>query len=82
MADNGLGPSAVALLIGADHTAVIRYRDEVRIPRPEIMAKIAEVTGGKVMPNDFFPNLPTAKCPDPECPKPGRERRATDRRNK
>lgn len=33
---------------------VIRYLTGERIPRPKVMSRIHEVTGGAVTPNDFF----------------------------
>lgn len=64
---HNLGPTAFASKIGVNHAAVIRYRDGLRIPRPETMARIVEATDGLVQPNDFFPPLltPEALSPPP-----------------
>jgi hypothetical protein len=47
--------------IGAKSRATVhRYTDEFscRVPHPEMMRKIFEVTGGAVSPSDFY-NIPT-----------------------
>lgn len=77
---NKMTVAALAAQIGTSAVTVHRYISRNRIPHPEIMARIAEVTGGLVMPNDFFPNLPGQKCPNPDCPNPGGERRKGSRR--
>ena len=43
-----------AELIEVHRTAVQRYIDDQRIPGREKMAKIVEVTAGKVTANDFY----------------------------
>lgn len=40
--------------VGVTERAVIKWRRKERIPRPEHMNKIGEVTGGEVGPNDFY----------------------------
>jgi transcriptional regulator with XRE-family HTH domain len=40
--------------LGVSATAVQRYLEGVRTPRPTIMKRIAHLTDGKVQPNDFF----------------------------
>ena len=40
--------------IGVEWQTVQKYRKGQRIPRPDIMKKIAEQTGGKVTANDFY----------------------------
>jgi hypothetical protein len=47
-------PPAFARQIRVSAQAMHRYLDGARIPRPEILARIAEVTDGRVQPNDFF----------------------------
>ncbi|MBP2228020.1 DNA-binding transcriptional regulator YdaS (Cro superfamily) [Azospirillum agricola] len=51
---------AFAALIGTSQAAVNRYRHGQRVPRPRVMARIAEATGGAVTANDFhdLPNGP------------------------
>lgn len=41
-------------LIGVTLVSVNRYIKGTRIPDRVVMQRIAQVTGGKVMPNDFF----------------------------
>jgi hypothetical protein len=41
-------------LIGVTGEAVRLYVMGARIPRPAVMRRIEEVTGGRVRPNDFF----------------------------
>lgn len=45
--------SEFAPLIGVGVSAVTRYVNGDRVPRPEIMVKIFEETGGAVTANDF-----------------------------
>lgn len=40
-------------LIGVEQATVTRYVNGQRYPRPEILARIREVTSGQVTPNDF-----------------------------
>jgi transcriptional regulator with XRE-family HTH domain len=42
-------------LLGVSVQTVHRYVNGDRLPRPDVMVKIAEVTGGTVKPNDFYP---------------------------
>ena len=46
--------TAFAGSIGVSVQSVHRYLNGERIPKREVMARIAAVTGGKVTPNDFF----------------------------
>lgn len=39
--------------IGCDRSSVTRYVHGNRMPRPEVLRRIAEVTGGAVTANDF-----------------------------
>lgn len=61
MAVHGLGPSEMARRLKVNHATVIRYRDGVRIPEPEVMRRIRETTDGAVMPNDFY-DLPNREA--------------------
>lgn len=54
MAKEGVGASEMARRLGVSHSAVIRWRDRQRVPRPTVMLKIAQVTGGAVTANDFM----------------------------
>lgn len=44
----------VADTLGVSEMNVYRYIAGSNIPRPENMAKIVELTGGEVQPNDFY----------------------------
>ena len=49
-------PIAVfAEMLGVSVQTVHRYLNAERLPRPDVMVRIAEVTGGAVKPNDFYP---------------------------
>lgn len=62
MSENGKSDSDVALLVGRDRSIVSRLRrDELR-PTAELMEKVAEITGGAVLPNDWFDGLPTEQA--------------------
>lgn len=53
---------------GCSAHAVKKWRYRERVPRPDQMRRIAEITGGKVTPNDFVlpaPDQP-ASVPAPE----------------
>ena len=53
MSQQGLTEAQAALRFGVTQAAVNKYRRRLRIPRPAVMRRIAEVTGGAVTPNDF-----------------------------
>ena len=56
LAEAGITAEAFAAQIGVSHRAVVgRYAKGQRIPRPRVMAKIGDATGGAGQPNDFFP---------------------------
>jgi transcriptional regulator with XRE-family HTH domain len=52
--DHDLTYGAFAARIGVSQQAVARYATGERIPRREVMQRIACVTKGAVRPNDFF----------------------------
>ncbi len=54
MCEEGLTAAKLAKLIGTSTAAVIRYRNGQRVPRPDVMRRIVEVTGGAVRPDDFY----------------------------
>jgi transcriptional regulator with XRE-family HTH domain len=54
MSSRGIRPTDLAREIGVSHSAVIRWRDEKRIPEPEMMRRLLDATKGLVQPNDFF----------------------------
>lgn len=47
-----------AAKIGRDRSSVFRLRKGSHKPPPDLMQKIAEVTDGAVLPNDWFDGLP------------------------
>jgi hypothetical protein len=55
LADNGISYSAFARAVGAPYPRTIeRYAKGQRTPRPAMMARIREVTGGQVTAEDFY----------------------------
>ena len=44
----------VADALGCGQADISRYCSGEAIPRPDRMAKIVELTGGEVQPNDFY----------------------------
>ena len=54
LSDGDLTYQAFAERIGVTQQAVARYASGERIPRREVMERIAYVTKGQVTPNDFF----------------------------
>jgi len=56
MIETDIGDQALADLIGAptDRSTISRIRRGRRMPSPELMRKICEVTGGAVTANDFI----------------------------
>jgi hypothetical protein len=63
-------PADFARSIEVTPTSVVRYVAREGRPRPEVMARIAEVTEGAVQPNDFF--MPVAEQAVPAPPRPPR----------
>ena len=54
LARRNLTLTKFAAELGVSPEAVRRYVSGLRVPRPEIMARIVDRTGGAVQPNDFF----------------------------
>jgi hypothetical protein len=55
----GLDDEALAARVGeCSAHAVKKWRYQERVPRPEQMRRIAEITEGKVTPNDFVLSPP------------------------
>lgn len=54
LATRAIPHAEFARAINVTTTALYRYIDGDRVPRRDILAKIAEVTAGAVQPNDFF----------------------------
>jgi transcriptional regulator with XRE-family HTH domain len=55
--------SRFATTIGASEAVVYRYLSGERFPRPAVLQRIAEATGGKVQPNDFHAFAAGTTCP-------------------
>lgn len=47
-------PTAFARTLGVSHTTVLRWLSGETNPPLPVMSRIAETTGGAVMPNDFM----------------------------
>jgi transcriptional regulator with XRE-family HTH domain len=59
--EHGLTLFEMAEKVGVSEVSMSRY-ERGRVPRPAILRKIAEVTGGEVGPNSFF-LIPAAEHP-------------------
>jgi transcriptional regulator with XRE-family HTH domain len=51
---NGISQAAFAARLRVSQMAVSRYARRAAIPRPDIMARIVDATGGQVTANDFY----------------------------
>lgn len=51
---NDISDAAFAERIAVSRQALWRYKSGERIPRPNIMKRIQQETGGQVQPADFF----------------------------
>lgn len=61
MKASGLEDESFAEMVGdCSSHAVKKWRYQERVPRPDQMRRIAEVTGGRVTPNDFVLSVPEA----------------------
>ena len=58
MAENGKKDDDLAPLVGRDRSMISRFRRDEMKPTPDLMARFAEITDGKVLPNDWFDGLP------------------------
>lgn len=47
-------PARFAQIVNVSGAAMSRYLKRQRMPRPDVMERIAIATGGRVQPNDFF----------------------------
>lgn len=52
--ENGMTQTAFSEQIGCKPAVISRYVNGERIPEPEIMKNIHEITGGLVTANDFY----------------------------
>ncbi len=62
LVENGIGTVAFAASIGVSLQALHRYLLGERIPRPDVLERIARVTDGCVQPNDFFAFATATRC--------------------
>lgn len=46
--------------VGKDRSTIYRIRMGTHKPSPDLMEAIARETGGEVLPNDYFDDLPVA----------------------
>ena len=46
----------IAERIGVAHPRTVHRYETGRIPKPDVMARIVQATGGKVRPEDFYPS--------------------------
>ena len=53
LTEQGLTEAQFARMVGTYQSTIHRIK-RGKIPMPETMAKIVELTGGKVQPNDFY----------------------------
>lgn len=60
LSDRSLSEAELGRLLGVGQATVNRYIRGERIPRPEVMRRIVEVTEGKVGPADFYDFPPVA----------------------
>ena len=49
----GMTDAEMATKICCSRSAISRYRSGERMPRPEVLTKLVDVTSGEVMPMDF-----------------------------
>lgn len=60
MAGEEIDDQALAEQLGVDRSTIFRVRKGTHKPSPTLMAEIAKLTGGAVLPNDYFDDLPVA----------------------
>lgn len=53
---SGMSRADFAQLVGVSEVSICRYILNSRMPKREVLFKIAEVTNGAVTPNDFVPH--------------------------
>lgn len=57
-----LDDTAFAQLVKVDRSTIYRVRTGNHKPSPALMESIAKETGGLVLPNDYFDDLPEAEA--------------------
>jgi transcriptional regulator with XRE-family HTH domain len=61
----GLSATEFGRRLNKPQPTIARYASGDRIPEPPVMAQIAEMTRGEVMPNDFYDLAPPTSPADP-----------------
>jgi len=56
-------PTALSRLLGVNRRTVYRWLDEKVVPKPSMIRKIAEITGGDVNANSFYPSIQVDRGP-------------------
>lgn len=57
MTSKGWSPDDLAAELGVERWTVVRYLEKGRVPKPQIVERIVELSGGEVEPNDLYPGL-------------------------
>jgi transcriptional regulator with XRE-family HTH domain len=57
LTQNTVPDAAFAETIGVSRQALWRYKADERMPRPAILSRIREATGGSVTADDFLPTV-------------------------
>jgi transcriptional regulator with XRE-family HTH domain len=63
---NNVKPRQLAAMLGLTYAAAHRYINGKRLPEPDVMKRIAEITANSVTPNDF---ILTSNEPRPTKPR-------------
>jgi transcriptional regulator with XRE-family HTH domain len=58
MTQEGLDDQELGRRVGKDRSTIYRIRTGTHKPSPDLMEAIAKATGGQVLPNDYFDDLP------------------------
>ncbi|MCA6305262.1 MAG: helix-turn-helix transcriptional regulator [Phenylobacterium sp.] len=67
LAQPGVSQTQIARRVGVSQAAISRYATGRRVPRPDVMARIRDATGGQVQPNDWFEAAEHQDTPTPEA---------------
>lgn len=62
---NNIKPRALAAMLGLTYAAAHRYINGKRLPEPDVMKRIAEITANSVTPNDFILTQNPKPIPQP-----------------
>lgn len=61
MTSQNIGVPALAELVGATRQAVDGWARGRHIPRPDMMRRLVQATGGAVQPQDFYSDAPDSE---------------------